>query len=186
MNIKKNTNDLKIIVAHCPQVMNTPKMGINLAHCGKYKDKIWRVDIAMSRAFDIYVDEDFMRVLLNELEEKIELNNITLDFILRFNNLREAKYNAVQILKINTQKEEIIYGIKSVEYFYKDVFKNNLILMTLYLLQDILSNYGNIYSDIFNVSDNIKNNINKMNKLKSIISNKIFKKNETKYYIIEK
>jgi hypothetical protein len=166
--------------------MNTPKMGINLANCGKFKNKIWRVDIAMSRAFDIYVGEDFMRVLLNELEEKLESNNITLDLILRFNDLREARYNAVQILKITTTDEEIIFGIKSLEYFYKDVFKNNTLLMTLYLLQDILSNYENIYSDIFNKSDNIENNINKMNKLKSIIFNKIFKKNETKYYIIKK
>lgn len=184
LNIKKNINNIKIIVAHCPQVINSPQMGINLTNCGLYNNRIWRVDIAMSRAFDNYVNENVMNILLNESYEKITNKQINLDFILSFNVNREAKFDAVQVLKITNSSETIIMGIKSLNYFYNDVFKNNYNLMMLYLFQDILSNYSFLYNNIRSVgSELIKYNIDKLGELKKIIFNKLFDRKVMNYYV---
>ena len=184
LNIKKNTNNIKIIVAHCPQVINSPQMGINLANCGLYNNRIWRVDIAMSRAFDNYVNENLMNILLNDTTQKIKNNQLNLDFILSFNINRDAKFDAVQILKITNSSETIIMGIKSLNYFYNDVFKNNYNLMMLYLFQDILSNYSFLYNNIKSTgSELIKYNINKLVELKKIFFNKLFDRKVMNYYV---
>jgi hypothetical protein len=181
LNIKRNINNIKIIVAHCPQVINSPQMGINLANCGLYSNRIWRVDIAMSRAFDNYVNENVMNILLNETSEKITNKQINLDFILSFNINRESTFDAVQILKITNKSETIIMGVKSLNYFYNDVFKNNYNLMMLYLFQDILSNYSYLYNNTS--SELIKYNINKLVELKKIIFNKLFDRKVMNYYV---
>jgi hypothetical protein len=181
LNIKRNINNIKIIVAHCPQVINSPQMGINLANCGLYNNRIWRVDIAMSRAFDNYVNENLMNILLNETKEKITNNQINLDFILSFNINREATFDAVQILKITNKSETIIMGVKSLNYFYNDVFKNNYNLMMLYLFQDILSNYSYLYNNL--TSELIKYNVSKITELKKIIFDKLFDTRVMNYYV---
>ena len=90
LNIKGDISKLKIIVAHCPQIINSPKMGINVTNCGRFQDKIWRVDVSMSRAFDNYVSEDIMNILLVELKNKILNNSVfDLDFLLNFNVTRD-------------------------------------------------------------------------------------------------
>jgi hypothetical protein len=184
LNIKGDISNLKIIVAHCPQIINSPKMGINVTNCGRFEDKIWRVDIAMSRAFDNYVSDDIMNILLNELNEKINNNSeIDLEFILKFNVPRESTFDNVQLLNINSKSESIIMGEASLRYFYKDVFKNHTILMILYLLQDIESNYSYIYGNVFNPTLITKQNIEIINDLKKKIQNKIFSKTHTNYFI---
>lgn len=181
LNIKSNINNIKIIVAHCPQIINSPQMGINLAKCGLYNNRIWRVDIAMSRAFDNYVNENIMNILLNETNEKITNKQINLDFILSFNINRDNAFNSVQVLKITDKMETIIMGIKSLNYFYNDVFKNNYNLMMLYLFQDILSNYSYLYNNV--TSELIKYNISKLVELKKIIFNKLFDRKVMNYYV---
>jgi hypothetical protein len=184
LNIKNNMNNIKIIVAHCPQVINSPQMGINLASCGKYENRIWRIDIAMSRAFDNYINEVLMDVLLTETEKKIKNNDINLDFILSFNNNRSSELNAVQILKITNSSETIIMGIKSLNYFYNDVFKDDYNYMMLYLFQDIITNYSFLNNKITpERSELIDKNIKKIFELKKIIFNKIYKSRELNYYV---
>ena len=134
LNIPHPIDYIKLIVAHCPQVINNTTKGINLVGCSNNKNKIWRVDIAMSRAFDNYHDLSVIRGFL----KNINSTEIDLDFILQFNIKRQN--NEVQILKITNDtpiSEEVIIGKSSLEYFYIDVFKNNYKLMLLYLLHDI-------------------------------------------------
>jgi hypothetical protein len=149
LNIKGDITHLKIIVAHCPQIINNPKMGINKTFCGSFLNKIWRVDVAMSRAFDSYVSENVLYFRLVELKDRIQNNSIDLDFILNFTQNREPTYNSVQLLYINRGLENIIYGIPSLNYFYNDVFKNDFLLLVLYLLQDIKMYYIN-YKKVVN------------------------------------
>jgi hypothetical protein len=171
LNIKIKSDKLKIIVAHCPQVINNPKMGINLANCSSYKNRIIRVDVAMSRAFDMYINDESINILINQVEELLNNNLINLDFILKFNTNRE-EFDSVQIVKITNNNGTIIKGTTSLKYFYIDVFKNNYLLMLMYLFQDILSNY--LHTKSINTSELINNNINKLVELKKIIINKLF------------
>ena len=140
LKIKNNTvlNKLKIIVAHCPQIINSDNLGINLTYCNNYPNKIWRIDVAMSRAFDSYIDFNLivkkLKLILQKLNKNKNDKELNLDFILSFNNNIK---NNVQILKITNIKEEIITGETSLKYFYNDVFKKNYYLMIKYLLQDI-------------------------------------------------
>ena len=181
-NPNNNINNLKIIVAHCPQLINSPKMGINVTNCGNFKDRIWRVDVAMSRAFDTYVSEDIMNLLLIELKNNI-INNISygLDFILSFNTPFESTIRNVQLLHITKTTETIILGESSLKYFYNDVFKNNIPLMTLYMLQDIESNYTYTNKREPNLLTN--SIIELLNELKNILDNKLFDNKQTNYYI---
>ncbi len=184
LNIDGDISNLKIIVAHCPQVINSPKMGINIANCGTFQNKIWRVDVAMSRAFDSYISEDFMNVQLIELKNKLVNNlNIDLEFILSFNVPREETFDNVQLLYITNKSESIILGETSLRYFYKDVFKNNTLLMALYMLQDIESNYEFLYKNVFNPTPLVITITNTINELKNILHDKLFGKNQTTYYV---
>ena len=182
-NTITNMNNLKIIVAHCPQIINSPKMGINNTNCGTFQNRIWRVDIAMSRAFDTYVSEDIMNLLLIELQNKIT-NNIPfdLDFILSFNIPFESTNRNVQLLHITQNSESIILGESSLRYFYKDVFNNNNLLITLYMLQDIESNYKYLYTNVYDPSTLINSITELLIKLKDILYKKIFN-NKQQYYI---
>jgi hypothetical protein len=71
LNVKNNITNIKIVVAHCPQIINTPEMGINNTYCGNQKNKLWRIDVAMSRAFDNYVDISIINKLISEAYDKL-------------------------------------------------------------------------------------------------------------------
>jgi len=104
-----NMNELKIIVAHCPQfVLNT---GINLVDCGIYKDRIWKIDIGMSRAFDTYNFNNIRNALSNIKSS----DDFTL--LLTNNNFDVRK---ISVLQIKNKEEKILKGILSFEYFYKN------------------------------------------------------------------
>jgi hypothetical protein len=163
LNIKQNIESIKLIVAHCPQIINKLSTGINLTSCKNFKERIWRIDISMSRAFDNYVSLNYINILLIDAKERFNNNNIDMNFILQFNINRDHIETAVQILKITNINEEVIIGQKSLEYFYRDVFKNNYNLMLLYLLQDIELYYNN-------------NKINNLRELKNMIFNRYYKK----------
>ena len=183
LNIKNNEY-LKLVVAHCPQIINTPNMGINVANCDTYGNKIWRVDVSMSRAFDSYVSEEMMNYLLSELKQNIIFNiKFDINFILQFNVQKNPITNSVQLLYINNNSEKILMGEPSLKYFYNDVFKNNILLMSLYMLQDIESNYNYLHENIINPTSTTTNIINLINELKVILKNKIFGSGQTNYYI---
>lgn len=110
LNINRNLNDLNIIVGHCPQNMQNLPQGINKA------DRIWRIDIAMSMGWLEYKSKkDVMQI--------INTPNFKLTDVFKRNKLSDV--NKVQILKIANNKEEIITGILSFDYFYNSIFKND-------------------------------------------------------------
>jgi hypothetical protein len=142
----KYINDLHLIVGHCPQTYNN-NMGINL------KNRIFRIDVSMSRAFDTYITTNTNNNI-KELIQKIKNNNNVniLDF---FNKRNENTF--VQILKIKNNNDfEIIKGKSSLDYFFNDVFKDNYKYKYLYILHDLIelcsnklnSDYCNEINDI--------------------------------------
>lgn len=187
LNIDSNfLPNLKIIVAHCPQVYNISKYGINLIQCGNFKNKIWRVDISMSRAFDNYItDIDSLNQLLDKLNMFIT-TNLNPPNILEFYKYREKEYTCVQLLKIsNNTKEEIIYGTTSLDFFYNDVFENKIYHKYLYLLQDMFTYYSNIIQSIsLEENNDYKLIIDKIIKIKTKFQTKIYGTNQILTYDI--
>ena len=125
-------NHLKVIVAHCPQFLGLKN--INLVDCQDFNNRIFRIDVGMSRAFDSYkLNEE-----LNTLLDSINIENILSTNYKSFYNYQEEedKNRVVSILKINMTSEITINGILSIDYFYKTTFKNNKDLL-LYLLSDL-------------------------------------------------
>jgi len=116
--------DLKVIVSHCPQFVNYEN--INLKDCEEFKNKIYKIDVGMSRAFDSYQPIDIIFNLLSNFD-------INMNYMLFYqvNN----NYRAISILKMN-DSEIILTGKLSIEYFYETAFKNNKDKF-LYLLSDI-------------------------------------------------
>lgn len=128
LKVKSSLDDLKIIVAHCPQFNNNKSIGIY--NCQEFENKIIRIDVGMSRAFDSYIiSEDLMKLLDN-----IDFN--TFNHLSFLYNSDDISNRHVTILKINSIKETTLTGILSVEYFYNTVFKNKK-LAILYLLTDL-------------------------------------------------
>jgi hypothetical protein len=179
-----NLNNLKLVVAHCPQSLNTPKNGINITNCGNYKNRIWRIDISMSRAFDNYItDTIILDILLKELENFIN-TGLNIPNFLKFYVFRE--YSSVQLLKISKKNmnEEIIFGQLSLYYFYNDIFEQNYYLLFLYLLQDMFYYYSKLIQEkVININ-NFKNIIDYISKLTKMLTNKIFNNSVEKYDII--
>lgn len=106
----KNHNELKIIVAHCPQFNLDEKKGINQV------DRIWRIDAGMSRAWLEYKSKEKVKEALGNINFKI-----TDVFI----ESKLSDFNRVQVLQITNDEEKVITGILSLDYFYNDVFYNN-------------------------------------------------------------
>jgi len=104
---------LKIVVAHCPQFFTNNT--INLSDCSKYKEKIYKIDVGMSRAFDFYISTDIIIKNLNLWN--LESNPLF------FYDINESR--SVSILKIKSSLEQPIKGVLSIEYFYNTAFKNN-------------------------------------------------------------
>jgi hypothetical protein len=169
--ISDDLNNLKLIVAHCPQSLNTPKNGINITKCGNFKDKIWRIDISMSRAFDNYItDTIILNILLKKLENFINTGLNVPDF-LKFYASRD--YNEVQLLKISKENmnEKIILGKTSLYYFYNDVFGYQYYALFLYLLQDIHEYYSKLIHERVIKIYNFKNILDYISKLSDMLIN---------------
>jgi hypothetical protein len=130
LNIKHLSNDTKIIVAHCPQFLFLKN--INLVDCQEYKNKIYRIDIAMSRAFDSYKLNDELKEVL----ASINTSNILSTKYKNFYNYNEDNTRAVGILKIVGNTEELLTGQLTIDYFNKLAFKNNKDILR-YLLSDL-------------------------------------------------
>ena len=157
LNIKpydSNTNHLKIIVAHCPQFVGSKN--INLVDCQDFENRIYRIDVGMSRAFDSYKLNEELNTLLNG----IDMTNILDTDYKEFYNNQNDKNRVVSILKINNTSEVVINGILSTDYFYKTVFKNKKDLL-LYLLSDLKK--INIQNQRISLSPHILSNLIKIN-----------------------
>lgn len=129
---KELIDKLKIIVAHCPQFVVSK--GINIVDCQGYEDKIYRIDVGMSRAFDTYADT----VILISLLKNISKNGITqLSNLTEFFNNYNMENRAVSILHINRRIEEQITGELTLTYFYRISLNKNIRDKYLFLLSDI-------------------------------------------------
>ena len=99
----------------------------------------------MSRAFDSYKFNDELLTILNN----IDINNIlSIDYKYFFNSPNNNS-RIVSLLKLTDDKEYILFGKLSVEYFYKTVFKYKEDVF-LYILSDLKKI----------INENLKNNIN--------------------------
>ena len=182
---KKYISDLKFIVAHCPQTVNSNKKGINLTNCGKYPNKIWRIDVAMSRAFDMYIsDPNVINILLDKIQTRslnLSANNIN---ILDFYVNRDKELNKVQILKINKDKtEEIITGVISLEYFYNTVFsEQDVKYKFLYLLLDMYKTFSRKLNSSYGLEISI---LNKIKKIKTKLFHELYPRDDNDTMIIQ-
>ena len=159
-------SQLKVIVAHCPQF--TVDQTINLVNCQEYENKIFRIDVGMSRAFDLYNLDKIKQILNNNYKELLNMNYN--DFFM-VNNL--TKNRAVSCLKLTNNSEEIIKGKLTIDYFYGlELFNNNKNKQLIHLLSDIKK----IYISHFNLKyipteQNIEIiNIKKISELLDILS----------------
>ena len=135
-------NKMKILVAHCPQF--AVNQTINLVDCQTYKNRIWRIDVGMSRAFDLY-DMDKIKMLKNIDPELFYLENF---FIIN----EQTKNRAVSCIKLTKNNEEILKGKLTIEYFYdQKIFKTNKIKL-LHILSDLIK----IFIDNFKKNKNYK------------------------------
>jgi len=162
LNIKNNNNDIKIIVAHCPQ-FNVNKM-INLVNCQEYENKIWRIDVGMSRGFDLYDMNKIKNILNTNYKEILNINYK--DFFIIDNQTENRK---VSILKLTQTNEEILKGITTIDYFYDlKIFNNNNYIRLLHILCDLIKIYINNYNENFDPTEQI-NYFLYIIKLKNII-----------------
>lgn len=191
LNINSSVKDyIKIIVAHCPQFLNLKN--INLNDCEIYKDKIYKIDVGQSRAFDFYKSKDHIRNLLYNFD--INMNPI---LFYNINNMHNS-FRAVNILKLKQFAEIPISGKLSIEYFFETSFKNNKEKL-LYLLSDIKkifkSNLEKLSIELDNISKQLDNIViklsNSQNENENILQSyrtefkKIFIKKGCKEVIIE-
>jgi len=123
LNIKpyNNNHHLKIIVAHCPQFIEFKN--INLCNCDEFENRIYRIDIGMSIAFDSYKINNE----LNNLLDKINTDNILQIEPTEFLNYNkdDSKTRVVSILQIDKHTEKTLNGKLSIKYFYDTAFKND-------------------------------------------------------------
>jgi hypothetical protein len=124
----KIKTEMKIIVGHCPQF--AVNQTINLVDCQEYKNKIYRIDVGMSRAFDLY---DMDKIL----DEKTDLLNMNYkDFFI--NNI-QTQNRAVSCIKLTKTDETIIKGQLTIDYFYNlDIFKSNKLIIQLHIFSDLI------------------------------------------------
>lgn len=131
----KYFSNLKIIVAHCIQSLLSTPLGINIAHCDTYQNRIIKIDVGMSRTFNDY-DYRNNHLLLEKLDKFISLYKE--DKLLDYNEfILNSKFNNIQILKLTKEKEKIINDDTTINYFFNTVFSHNKILGYYYLFQDL-------------------------------------------------
>ena len=142
-NFDKIKNELKIIVSHCPQFVVDKT--INLVDCQEYEKRIYRIDIGMSRAFDLY-NIDKIKMILSS-ENPYNLLNINYKNFFIINN--QTTNRVVSCLQLTKYKETILKGQLTIDYFYNlnTFFNNNMRLM--YILSDIIK----IFIDNYKHSD---------------------------------
>ena len=99
-NIK---NEIKIIVAHCPQF--AVNQSINLVNCQEYEKKIWRIDVGMSRGFDLYDMVKIKNKLNNENYKEI-LNMNYKEFFIINNQTENRKVSCIKLTKTQEAKLE--------------------------------------------------------------------------------
>jgi len=128
LNVNPTIKDkLKIIVSHCPQFIKDK--GINLNDCQEYKNRIYKIDIGMSRAFDFYKSADKLNNYL------INNNNKTkFDYTYFYDTYNDSRM--VSILKLTSSQEIVLKGKLSIDYFYNTAFKEEKDKF-LYLFSDI-------------------------------------------------
>ena len=143
---EKILDKLKIIVAHCPQT----DLNINLIPCYRNGDKknIWRIDIAMSKAWNEY-NLKYIKEIINDDFKNINLMNLYKNII------NKNEMNQVKILKIKDNKEDIILSKENtINYFYDTIFKNNKLKKYYFIFSDI-EKYMNNMDDKNNLLDKI-------------------------------
>ena len=161
-NFDNMKNEIKIIVAHCPQ-FNVNKM-INLVNCQEYENKIWRIDVGMSRGFDLY-DMNKIKNILNKNYKEILNINYKEFFIID----SQTKNRKVSTLKLTQTNEEIINGTTTIDYFYDlNIFNNNNNIRLLHILCDLIKIYINNYNENFDPTEQY-NYLLYIIKLKNII-----------------
>jgi hypothetical protein len=145
-NFNEIKNSLKIIVAHCPQF--AVFKNINLVHCQDYHNRVYRIDIGMSRAFDLYDLNKIKQILNDSNYENIIMNMYYKDFFMNDQTTENRGVSCLQLLKNN--QENIIRGILTIDYFYSmEMFKDNKVK-----LKNILSDLKKIFIDNYNENFN--------------------------------
>ena len=136
-NFNEIKDEMKIIVAHCPQF--TVNQTINLVNCQKYENRIWRIDVGMSRAFDLY----------NMDKIKNELNNNKFNLLSYkdfFTSDNQTNNRVVSCIKLTEKCENILKGKLTIDYFYdQEMFKLDKIKL-LHILYDLIK----IFIDNYN------------------------------------
>ena len=157
-NFDRIKADMKIIVAHCPQFI--VNQNINLVDCQEYKNKIYRLDVGMSRAFDFY-DLDKIKNILDNND--IFNNIINMEYNDFFINDYEIENRVVSCLKLTNTSEEIIKGKLSVDYFYNlKLFNNNKKNILLHILSDITKIFIDNYNKNYEIPNMYESYINKL------------------------
>jgi hypothetical protein len=163
LNIEKGIlPDLKIIVAHCPQFLNKNNFelesrGINLSDCNIYKDRIWRIDVGMSRAWDKYKtikNSREIKTLLEKLDYALQDESKFPDK-LEFYSIHEKNSRKASILLIDNNNEVKKEDKLVLDYFYNNIFKENQLLIYTYLLQDLYLYLHSEYVNIFSKEDKL-------------------------------
>ncbi len=166
--------NLKIIVAHCIQSLLSSPLGINIAHCDTYENRIIKIDVGMARTFNDYNYRN-NNLLLEKHDKFIKLYNEK-NILLDYNEfILNSKFNNIQILKLinNKEKEEdIIKDETTINYFFNTVFSHNKILGYYYLFQDLKKVLLNRIKIKFNIQTTDET-INKIDFILSKLKSKI-------------
>lgn len=163
-------SNLKIVVAHCIQSLLSTPLGINIAHCDVFQNRIIKIDVGMSRTFNDYNYRN-NNLLLEKLDEFIKLYNE--EQLLDYNEfILNSKFNNIQICKITKEKEIIIKDETTINYFFNTVFSHNKLLGYYYLFQDLKKVLLNRIKIKFNVQTTDET-INKIDFILSKLKSKI-------------
>lgn len=132
-DLRMDPNNSYMLVAHTPQMSYTYGTGIN-SICD---DKIWRIDCAMSKAFDISIDYLLSNFDFNQTVDFIKKEGVDkLEYIL---NLHANKFRKLSILKFESNDNENFTTnrnniITSSEMSNRHLNDNNLAINNLNLL----------------------------------------------------
>lgn len=149
-NFDSVKKELKIIVAHCPQF--SVNQNINLVNCQEYENRIWRIDVGMSRAFDLYD--------MDKIEKKLSQNTNILNILkMNYNDFfitdNQTSFRNVSCIKLTKINEEIKQGKLTIDYFYsQEIFKSNKMIL-LHILSDLIKIFIDNYNQNYNPTQQI-------------------------------